>query len=72
MSPRRRHCERSRPTNGAAGSIARYQVAAMVQARVAAGFPWGTFIVNMSGCFVMGVVMTLLTEPAAAYIADIC
>ena len=47
---------------GAAGSIARYQVAAMVQARVAAGFPWGTFIVNMSGCFVMGVVMTLLTE----------
>ena len=57
---------------GAAGSIARYQVAAMVQARVAAGFPWGTFIVNMSGCFVMGVVMTLLTEPAAAYIADIC
>jgi fluoride ion exporter CrcB/FEX len=44
----------------------------MVQARVAAGFPWGTFIVNMSGCFVMGVVMTLLTEPAAAYIADIC
>jgi CrcB protein len=47
---------------GAAGSIARYQVAAMVQGRVAAGFPWGTFIVNMSGCFVMGVVMTLLTE----------
>jgi fluoride exporter len=47
---------------GAAGAIARYQVAAMVQARVAAGFPWGTFVVNMSGCFVMGVVMTLLTE----------
>jgi fluoride exporter len=47
---------------GAAGAIARYQVAAMVQARVAAGFPWGTFVVNISGCFVMGVVMTLLTE----------
>lgn len=47
---------------GAAGAIARYQLAAMVQARVPAGFPWGTFIVNISGCFVMGIVMTLLSD----------
>jgi len=51
---------------GAAGALARYQVAAMVQARVAAGFPWGTFVVNMSGCFVMGIAMTLLTERVAS------
>ncbi len=47
---------------GFAGAIARYQVAAIVQARVPAGFPWGTFIVNVSGSLIMGVAMTLLTE----------
>lgn len=47
---------------GALGAIARYQVATWVQARVAAGFPWGTFWVNVSGCLVMGIVTTLLTE----------
>jgi fluoride exporter len=47
---------------GAAGALARYQIAAMVQARIPAGFPWGTFIVNITGCLVMGVATTLLTE----------
>jgi fluoride exporter len=44
------------------GAIARYQVAVLIQTRVAAGFPWGTLVVNVSGCLVMGVVATLLTE----------
>jgi CrcB protein len=52
---------------GAAGALARYQVAAMIQARVPAGFPWGTFVVNISGCLVMGIVMTLLTERFVAH-----
>ena len=47
---------------GALGSIARYQVTTCLQQRVAAGFPWGTFLVNISGCLVMGIVTTLLTE----------
>jgi CrcB protein len=47
---------------GAMGAIARYQLAAMVQARIAVGFPWGTFIVNITGCLVMGVATTLLTD----------
>ncbi len=47
---------------GAIGAIARYQVAAMIQARVPVGFPYGTFIVNMSGCLIMGFVTPLLTE----------
>jgi fluoride exporter len=47
---------------GFAGAIARYQVAAMVQTRVPTGFPWGTFIVNVSGCLIMGMTTTLLTE----------
>ena len=51
---------------GALGSIARYQVSTMIQARVAAGFPWGTFWVNVSGCLVMGIAATLLTERLVA------
>jgi len=47
---------------GAIGAIARYQVAAMVQARVPVGFPYGTFLVNVSGCLIMGFVTPLLTE----------
>ena len=47
---------------GAVGAIARYQVAAMIQARVPAGFPLGTFVVNITGCLVMGIATTLLTE----------
>jgi CrcB protein len=47
---------------GALGAIARYQLASMIQARIPAGFPWGTFVVNISGCLVMGVATTLLTD----------
>jgi len=47
---------------GALGAIARYQLAALVEGRVPVGFPWGTFIVNISGCLVMGIVTTLLAE----------
>src|ERR1700683_2074375 len=47
---------------GSLGAIARYAVATMIQARIPAGFPWGTFVVNVSGCLVMGVATTLLTE----------
>src|SRR5689334_16883069 len=47
---------------GAAGAIARYQVAAVIQARIPAGFPLGTLVVNITGCLVMGIAMTLLTE----------
>jgi len=47
---------------GALGAIARYQVTAVVQARMPGAFPWGTFVVNITGCLAMGIVMTLLSE----------
>jgi CrcB protein len=47
---------------GFAGAIARFGKATMIHARVPAGSPWGTFIVNVSGCLVMGIATTLLTE----------
>lgn len=47
---------------GALGAIARYQVGLMIQERVPIGFPWGTFVVNISGCLIMGIATTVLTE----------
>jgi CrcB protein len=47
---------------GALGALARYQLAALIQARVPVGFPWGTFIVNITGCLVMGVATALFTD----------
>jgi CrcB protein len=47
---------------GALGALARYQLALMIQQRVQAGFPWGTFVVNISGCLIMGIATTLLSE----------
>src|SRR5258708_1012195 len=47
---------------GAFGALARYQLAAMIQARVPVGFPWGTFVVNITGCLIMGISVTLFTD----------
>jgi fluoride exporter len=47
---------------GALGAIARYALGGLVQAWAGARFPYGTLVVNVSGCLVMGVVMTLMTE----------
>jgi CrcB protein len=47
---------------GALGALARYGLQGLVADRVGAGFPWGTFVVNISGAFVLGLLFTLLTE----------
>jgi CrcB protein len=52
---------------GAAGAVARYQIAAAIQSRLPFVFPWGTFVVNVTGCFVMGCAMALLTERIGAH-----
>ena len=47
---------------GGAGSLARYLAATLVANRLGARFPWGTLAVNVTGCFLIGLIMTLLTE----------
>jgi fluoride exporter len=47
---------------GFAGAVSRYVVEGWVSSRSQGAFPWGTFVVNVSGCFVLGFVFTLLTE----------
>jgi CrcB protein len=39
-----------------AGTPLRFYVSRVVSARVGETFPWGTLVVNVSGCLVMGVV----------------
>lgn len=52
---------------GALGAIARYQVATVIQQRLTVGFPYGTFVVNISGCFIMGLATILLTDRLVAH-----
>ena len=49
---------------GGAGSMLRYAVGLWVETRTGPGFPWGTFAVNVSGCFLIGVLATLADEHA--------
>jgi len=49
------------------GAIARYALEGVVSRRTGGQFPWGTLVVNVSGCFVLGVLFTLLTERFAPH-----
>ena len=42
---------------GAIGSVARYGVGAVAAQLLGAAFPWGTLLVNLSGSFLIAVVM---------------
>jgi len=44
---------------GAAGTIARYLLAGAVYRFTGTGFPYGTLIVNISGCFILGFLASL-------------
>jgi CrcB protein len=62
---------------GACGALARYGLHAVVQTRSAARsgsrFPWGTVVVNLSGSFVLGLLVGLVVyqglDPEARTIA---
>ena len=44
---------------GAIGSLVRYFVAGWVQSAAWPGFPWGIFVVNISGGLIMGLIVEL-------------
>ncbi|MBO0826593.1 MAG: fluoride efflux transporter CrcB [Streptosporangiales bacterium] len=46
---------------GAVGSLARFAVERALPAH-AHGFPWGTFVVNVTGCFLLGLLMVFVSE----------
>lgn len=47
------------------GGIARYVVSRIVQTASGSLFPWGTFTVNVTGCFIIGILYGLLDRHVA-------
>jgi CrcB protein len=47
---------------GFLGAISRYGVALWIGQRWGRSFPFGTFVINVSGSFLIGLIMSLLTE----------
>jgi fluoride exporter len=47
---------------GALGSIARYWVGHAVAARTGLKFPYGTLVVNLTACFIIGFTLTFLAD----------
>src|SRR5262245_48304744 len=47
---------------GGGGSAARFIIGTEIAARIGGRFPLGTMVVNVSGSFLIGLFMTLLTE----------
>lgn len=46
---------------GAIGAVARYLLGLWIATRVGPDFPWGTFAINLTGAFLIGVVLGLAT-----------
>ncbi len=44
---------------GALGALARFHVGAAVRSRLTGPFPYGTFVVNLTGSFVLGLLIGL-------------
>ena len=51
---------------GFLGAVARYAVATYIGSRYGIRFPYGTFVINMSGCFLIGLIVTLLARTTAS------
>jgi fluoride exporter len=45
---------------GALGAIARYAVGLWLYERLGTRYPYGTFAINVSGCFLIGLTLTIL------------
>jgi CrcB protein len=50
---------------GALGAAARYGLDGFVSGRLDSSFPWGTFLINVSGSLVLGFLYTMLTNRIA-------
>jgi CrcB protein len=47
---------------GGVGSLARYVASTAIMQRFGGAFPMGTFVINITGSFLIGLLMTLFTE----------
>jgi len=63
-------------TGGFFGAIARLWIDTWITAQFGTRFPYGTFVINMTGCFIIGVMLTVLNQrldinPAWRYLLPI-
>jgi CrcB protein len=47
---------------GALGSLGRYGVDRLIERRSVSVFPWATFVINISGCLLIGAAVTALVD----------
>lgn len=47
---------------GGIGAAARYWLSGLIHERLGSGFPYGTLVVNIVGCFIIGLVMGSMQE----------
>jgi fluoride exporter len=47
---------------GAAGALARYGLDRLIEHHVVTVFPWSTFTINVTGCFVAGLAVAALVD----------
>ncbi len=47
---------------GCLGSILRFWLGGLISNRMGSRFPYGTFVINVTGSFLIGLVLTLLAE----------
>jgi fluoride exporter len=47
---------------GALGALARYGADRLIEHHLAGTFPWSTFLINVSGCFLAGLVVTAIVD----------
>ncbi|HZQ66152.1 MAG TPA: fluoride efflux transporter CrcB [Gaiellaceae bacterium] len=51
---------------GGLGALARYGVDALIEHHADALFPWSTFTINVSGCFLNGLLVALVVDSLGA------
>jgi CrcB protein len=47
---------------GAIGSCMRYEIGAFIARRYGTAFPWGTFVINVTGSFIIGLFLQIALE----------
>jgi fluoride exporter len=52
---------------GGIGAVARYWLSGLVYQRLGSGFPSGTLMVNILGCFLIGILMSVFEERFVLY-----
>jgi fluoride exporter len=51
---------------GSFGALARYGLDALIERHVDSLFPWSTFVINVSGCFLNGLAVAFVVDALGA------